>query len=80
MADIARLTGWSLDFILWHLPWGGGLGLLHAEGIFHGATLRRVHASNTRGNQREVKSMRADFAAMKAARGHESEMNAGILP
>lgn len=43
MADIARLSGWSWDFILWGLPFSAGLGLLHAEGVFHGAQLSFVH-------------------------------------
>lgn len=63
MADIARIGGWSLEYILWSLPFGGGLGLLHADGIFHGAVLRRV------GAQRDgMAGMRDAFLAMREGR------------
>jgi hypothetical protein len=42
VAGLARLTGWSLDYLLWELPYAAGLELMHAEMVYHGQEVRKV--------------------------------------
>lgn len=42
MTTLARITGWSRDYILWRLPYAAGLGMIHAELIHQGEVVRYV--------------------------------------
>tara|TARA_R110001599_G_scaffold322729_1_gene533915 strand:+ start:243 stop:467 length:225 start_codon:yes stop_codon:yes gene_type:complete len=69
VATIARLTSWSLDFILWELPYAAGLQLYHAEYQHNGQAVRLVNApaehETRRGDGASV-GMREQFSMMKS--------------
>ena len=54
-----------MEFILWELPFSAGLGLLHAEGIFHGAKLQYVYGRSSAQPEHVSKSMADQLEAMR---------------
>jgi hypothetical protein len=64
------MTGWGLEFILWELPYAGGLEMLHAEMCYNGQTVRYLMARRT-GGTAAGEDARAVFARMRRERRQE---------
>jgi len=58
---MARATGWSMDYILWQLPYVAGLQIMHSEAIYNDNTVQYLHA---RGDELEDDIVSA-FSAMR---------------
>lgn len=71
MADLARLTGWSRAYLLWELPYGSGLGLIHSDGIFHGSTMKLVAGGAV--ERGEKSGLRDIFKKMRQDAGFDGE-------
>lgn len=62
MTSITRISGWSLEYILWELPYAAGLGMLHAEARYNDQDVVFVNGSEI---QPPARGLRDDFHAMK---------------
>ena len=44
MTNMARATGWSMDYIMWQLPYVTGLQIMHAEAVYNDNAVQYLHA------------------------------------
>lgn len=64
LATLAKETGWSMEFILWRLPYSTGLGMIHSAAIRKGVTMELVNGRPV--DEDELGGMREAFQAMRA--------------
>jgi hypothetical protein len=62
LATVAKVTAWSMDFILWGLPYATGLGLVHAAAVRNG---QAMEFAVSRGEEEPEEDLRARFARMR---------------
>jgi len=43
VTSIARCTGWSMDYILWQLPYVTGLQIMHSEAVYNDNAVQYLH-------------------------------------
>ena len=75
---LAKETGWTMDFVLWSLPYATGLGIVHAAAVRRGVAMEFVEARGIEGAESDLEMMRGDFERMKESHA-EQRSSGGIL-